>query len=66
MSYTAVTKMRSHRYPLMGLGCGCTTGMGALETPSWPVIVGGLTVLGVLAFGVRAAMRKNRRRRSRR
>jgi hypothetical protein len=76
MSYTNVRGMRSHRYPLAGLGkdcgCGCAGdcggGMGETSAGGGSLLwvgVAGLAVTG-LAFGLfGGGVKRNRRRRRR-
>lgn len=66
MSYTAVTRQRSHRYPLMGLGCGCASPLGALPTSPMETAAVVLATIGLIAAGLGLSMRRNRYKRSRR
>jgi len=69
MSYTGINGMRSARYPLQGLGCGCSAptsfaGLGQVTTMGWvPWAVGGVAVLGigVASFLALRPVRRNRR-----
>lgn len=76
MSYTAVNNMRSARYPLEGLGCGCSApasvgsfgGLGQAATTNWmPWAIGGVALLGlgVGSYFALRPVRRNRRRRHR-
>lgn len=78
MAYTHVNGMRSTRYPLQGLGCGCSPVASALRGLGLDIesfaVGGGIATAGLIGLAVGVAtgywiggggrsMRRNRRRR---
>lgn len=52
MSYATLTHMRSTRYPMSGLGCGCQHGTGQVTLTADTGTVFGVSALGLVAGGL--------------